>query len=304
MAEIRRYPWWRNRLERKPVPGNPAGLAIEMTSNKNSNVRALIFAEGGASALRPLTDHLPTGLVPVGGTPILDRQIQLLLRNGIEDIVVIGGYRAAQVEQACRFYDGVHFRYNPHFSREEPHVAALAAVGPVEGRSLLLVPGDLVFGDEFLAALLKGKSSTTAVNRRGKSIGFYRLAPEAARAVVEAGDQTLSAGGATRNLFGFLEASVSRVSEIPAEGFPWARVTTMEDLARALKAHRDAPSVRGEGSETLIAAPELGQGKATAVEPQEAGQGPVPAPSEEIETENPARGRSSLPRPLLRVLHR
>ncbi len=286
------------------MPGNSAGPTIEMKSNTAAKFQALILAEGGTSGLRPLTDHLPTGLVPVGGTPILDRQIQLLLRNDVQDIVVIGGYRAAQVEQACRFYDHVQFRYNPHFSREEPHVAALAAAGPVEGRSLLLIPGDLVFDDELLAALLKGKSSTTAVNSRGKSIGFYRLVSEAARMVLEEGDKTLTAGGATQDLFGFLETTVSKVSEIPAEDFPWARVTTMEDLARALKAHRDASSGRVAGGEARVAASEGEKDVSRAFEPPEAGQVPAPAPSEEAETENPAGGRSPLPRPLLRVLHR
>lgn len=272
-----------------------------MKSNAASKVRALIFAEGGTSGLRPLTDHLPTGLVPVGGTPILDRQIQLLLRNEIQDIVVIGGYRAAQVEQACRFYDQVQFHYNPHFSREEPHMAALAAAGPVEGRSLLLIPGDLVFDDELLAALLKGKSSTTAVNSRGKSIGFYRLVSETARIVLETADKTMSAGGPTRDLFGFLETSVSKVSEIPAEDFPWARVTTMEDLARALKAHRDASSerlARGDARGEAV------NDDLKALEPLKADQIPAPVRSEEAEMENPVRGRSALPRPLLRVLHR
>jgi choline kinase len=275
-----------------------------MTSNKAPKVRALIFAEGGSSGLRPLTDHLPTGLVPVGGTPILDRQIQLLLRNNIQDIVVIGGYRAAQVEQACRFYEGVHFRYNPHFSREEPHLAALAAAGPVEGKSLLLIPGDLVFDEELLSALLKGKSNSTAINTRGKSIGLYRLASESARTVVEAGDQAMSAGGSTRDLFGFLETSLTKVNEIPTREFAWARVTTMEDLAKALKAHRNSSAERVSGEAARVAATEAEEGKTRALEPLEASQNPTTAPSEEAETEDPVGGRSLLPRPLLRVLHR
>jgi hypothetical protein len=269
-----------------------------------SKIRALIFAEGGSSGLRPLTDHLPTGLVPVGGTPILDRQIQLLLRNNIQDIVVIGGYRAAQVEQACRFYEGVHFRYNPHFSREEPHVAALAAAGPGEGKSLLLIPGDLVFDDELLAALVKGKASSTAVNGRGKSIGFYRLSSEVARTVVEASDQALSNGGGTRDLFGFLEASLNKVNGIPIENFPCARVTTMEDLAKALKTHRNASGERVSEESARLTGPDGEGGKPKPLEPLKTDQAPSQASTEEADIEDPVGGRSSLPRPLLRVLHR
>ena len=72
------------------------------TQGSNKAVRAFIFAEAGSPRLRPLTEHLPTSLLPVGGIPLLDRQIQALLKCGVMDITVVGGYRAAQVEQACR----------------------------------------------------------------------------------------------------------------------------------------------------------------------------------------------------------
>ena len=106
----------------------------------SKTTRTFIFARGGEPRGFALsTEHLPTSLVPVGGTPLLDRQIQALLHLGIEDITVVGGYRAAQVEQACRPYSAVAFRYNPRFSRSEPGLSALRACGPL-GQDPVLFP--------------------------------------------------------------------------------------------------------------------------------------------------------------------
>ena len=51
-------------------------------------MRALLFAAGLGTRLRPLTDTMPKALVPVNGRPLLDITIQNLREAGIDDIVV------------------------------------------------------------------------------------------------------------------------------------------------------------------------------------------------------------------------
>lgn len=51
-------------------------------------MKALIFAAGLGTRLRPLTDNLPKALVPVAGVPMLKRVVDKLYDAGIEEFVV------------------------------------------------------------------------------------------------------------------------------------------------------------------------------------------------------------------------
>ena len=51
-------------------------------------MKAMIFAAGLGTRLRPLTDHMPKALVPVAGVPMLQRVILRLKEAGFHDIVI------------------------------------------------------------------------------------------------------------------------------------------------------------------------------------------------------------------------
>ena len=51
-------------------------------------MKALIFAAGLGTRLKPLTDTMPKALVTVGGKPLLDRVITKLIAAGYDDIVI------------------------------------------------------------------------------------------------------------------------------------------------------------------------------------------------------------------------
>lgn len=68
-------------------------------------MRAMIFAAGMGTRLKPLTDHMPKALVPVGGKPLLDIQIEKLKAVGCTDIVVNIHHFANQIEQHVKERD-------------------------------------------------------------------------------------------------------------------------------------------------------------------------------------------------------
>ena len=60
-------------------------------------MRALVFAAGLGTRLKPLTDTMPKALVPVGGKPLLCHVISRLKDAGIDDVVVNVHHFADQI---------------------------------------------------------------------------------------------------------------------------------------------------------------------------------------------------------------
>lgn len=61
--------------------------------------QAVILAGGQASRLRPHTDQIPKALVAVAGRPIFAHQAAWLAVEGIEEVVISCGYRAAALQE-------------------------------------------------------------------------------------------------------------------------------------------------------------------------------------------------------------
>ena len=76
-------------------------------------MRAIITAAASSPRLLPLTKHTPVSLLDVGGRAILEHQFEVLKQAGIEDVLVITGFCADQVEGLCR--DRATCVYNPFY---------------------------------------------------------------------------------------------------------------------------------------------------------------------------------------------
>jgi len=67
---------------------NEAADLIEM----NLKVKALILVGGRGERMRPITDKIPKPMLEIAGKPILEHQIDLLKKHGIDKIVIAGHY--------------------------------------------------------------------------------------------------------------------------------------------------------------------------------------------------------------------
>lgn len=77
-------------------------------------MNAIILAAGMGTRLRPLTNDIPKCLVPVCGTPMVERQIQFLHEAGITDITLVSGYKADRLNYLADKY-GVQIIHNDKF---------------------------------------------------------------------------------------------------------------------------------------------------------------------------------------------
>jgi N-acetyl-alpha-D-muramate 1-phosphate uridylyltransferase len=79
-------------------------------------MRAMILAAGRGERMRPLTDHTPKPLLPVGGRPLIVWHVERLVASGVRDIVVNHAHLGEQIEQALG--DGSDWGACIHYSPE------------------------------------------------------------------------------------------------------------------------------------------------------------------------------------------
>ena len=51
-------------------------------------MKAMIFAAGLGTRLKPLTDTMPKALVPIAGKPLLQHTIEKLIASGFDEIII------------------------------------------------------------------------------------------------------------------------------------------------------------------------------------------------------------------------
>lgn len=85
------------------------------TYNKKLKIKqAVILAGGAGTRLRPFTLKNPKPLVPVNKKPFIDYLIELLKKNGIEEVILLTGYRGEMIEEYLG--DGKKYGLNVKYS--------------------------------------------------------------------------------------------------------------------------------------------------------------------------------------------
>jgi choline kinase len=120
-------------------------------------MRAIILAAGIGKRLGEISGGRPKCLLEFGGISLLRRHIELLLQNGITDILVVTGYRQEEIhaELACLKTDvKVRTEFNPDF--EAGSVISLwTARSTLEaGDDIILMDADVLYDPAILQALI------------------------------------------------------------------------------------------------------------------------------------------------------
>src|SRR5439155_26142088 len=105
--------------------------------------QALILAGGKGTRLKERLGDLPKPLVPIGGKPLLEHQLELLRRHGFTDVLIFVHHQSGLIQSALG--DGsrwnVHIRYQ---IEKEPlgTAGAVLAAFDLLADSLLVLYGD------------------------------------------------------------------------------------------------------------------------------------------------------------------
>src|SRR5712691_5115903 len=79
-------------------------------------MKAMVFAAGYGTRLRPLTDRLPKAMIPVAGRPMIEYPLRLLRHYGITEIIINLHHLGEKIEEHLE--DGSKLGLRITYSRE------------------------------------------------------------------------------------------------------------------------------------------------------------------------------------------
>ena len=122
---------------------------------------ALILAAGKGSRMWPLSENVPKPLLPLGGLPIIERQIQELVKVGVEDLYILIGYRMKEISD---YLENTKLDININYIVQEQQNGTGHAVNQAKGRihgDFYCLNGDLIINAENLKNLGKNEGKLT-----------------------------------------------------------------------------------------------------------------------------------------------
>jgi L-glutamine-phosphate cytidylyltransferase len=227
----------------------------------------IILAAGAGTRLNGSDVVRPKCLAPIGGTPLIERQLQALRDVGIADIVVVVGFAADRVRAACG--PRVRFVENAAYARTNSLYSLWMARGVLE-RGFVVMNCDVLFHPQLLADLLSARHEDALLVsypepahppftdeemkvqvRRGQVVDIRKDLPPEATDGENVGIVKFSAGGAARLVpvmdrlistgglrdwapRAFREfARLQPLYAIGTRGLPWTEIDTPADYQHA-----------------------------------------------------------------------
>jgi choline kinase len=125
-------------------------------------MKALILAAGTASRLRPLTEHTPKSLLKIGDRSLLQRSLDALTANGIEDFCIVTGYLHEQIEDFVKTHYPtlkVTFIHNADYATTNNIYSLWLARPFAEGADMLLLDSDLLYDGKIVRRVLDSRDN-------------------------------------------------------------------------------------------------------------------------------------------------
>jgi len=122
-------------------------LRIMDLSSERSNlpIDVVIMAGGEGKRLRPLTEKLPKPLLEIGGTPIIERNVDRLNKFGIQNITITIKYLGDLIK--THFGDGSNKSMNINYVEEKYFLGTIGATSLIKefhNESVLIMNSDLL----------------------------------------------------------------------------------------------------------------------------------------------------------------
>lgn len=234
-------------------------------------MKTIILSAGQGKRLLPLTADTPKCLLPLSGRSLLEWQLRALTKAGVEEVVVVTGFRADKVEAAiAETATGAYVRtlHNPFFALADNLASCWVARGEMTG-DFTILNGDTLFETAVAERLLAAPTAapiTVTINRKpsydaddmkvsvsgdrllaigkilpsesvdGESIGFLRFSPEGGALFVSQVEAMLKVEAGLKHWY---LSAVDRIAHetqsvgvLSIEGLDWGELDFPDDLSR------------------------------------------------------------------------
>lgn len=114
-------------------------------------MKAIILAAGGSTRLGDITKKIPKGLLDINGKSIIQRQIDIYKKNGIDEIIIITGPNA----ECFKFNDVVYVPDELHDEHEV--LASLMEAREFMDDDFIMSYSDIVYDENILQQMLDSK---------------------------------------------------------------------------------------------------------------------------------------------------
>lgn len=159
-------------------------------------MKAVILAAGEGMRLRPLTVSEPKVMIPVANRPVLEYVVEALVKNDVEDIVMVVGYRKERI--MSHFEDGKKFGAKIEYVVQDKQLGNAHALSCARDRlsgEFLVLPGDNIVDSKAVGDLLDSgfcPSALVAESENPSKYGVVTIEKEDIRGVVEKPHEMIS----------------------------------------------------------------------------------------------------------------
>ena len=119
---------------------------------ENRKPKVILLVAGEGKRLRPYTLDRPKCMVEIDGISLIDRQLSVLKAEGLDNIVMVGGYKSEMLKR-----ESVKLKLNPRYYETNMVWTMFCAEEELEG-GVIVSYGDIVYSTGILQALLKSKA--------------------------------------------------------------------------------------------------------------------------------------------------
>lgn len=131
-------------------------------------MQAIILAAGIGGRLKPLTEDVPKCLLKIGDTNLLQITISNLIDNGVEDFIIVTGYKDELIKNYISSnFTKLKVKYvtNADYEKTNSAYGLYLAKDSIEDKDTYLLDSDILFESDVLKKLAKSHvDNPTAVN--------------------------------------------------------------------------------------------------------------------------------------------